>query len=171
MIANNYANCLSDVLHYLRNIAMNNNESEDDEAPFVMISESSTPGFSETKEMTNTERSKSEYELELSATDIDKTLDSDPSIDGGVLQSLTLRYKHTLSTLNTKNSNNVDGMIFEPDELGIDRMDNNVYKDCYLLFDDINNWWVDKVYYDNIADRQAIDFSYEESFVYYGVIV
>ena len=177
MIANNYANRLSDILYYLRNITIHHDENDDDdEMPFAMISESTTPGFSEIKEIPNTERSTTEYGSELPTDiNIDPTLHLDPSFDEGrILHSLTLQYKDTSITSYTANTNsiNVDGKIFEPDELGINRMDNNIYKDCDLsVFDTIDGWWVDKVYYDNIQQQPVIDFEYDESFVYYGVIV
>eukprot|EP01084_Bolivina_argentea_P175908 304515_1 len=50
-----------------------------------------------------------------------------------------------------------------PDELGVNRMDNNVHKDTSTFLHD--GWWVSQDYYcDN-----TIDFEYDPTFVYYGV--
>ena len=61
---------------------------------------------------------------------------------------------------------------FRPDILGINRMDNNVYKDTELCDDP--NWWISPEYYynnNNDTNKSGIEFNYDPSFVDYGVII
>ena len=59
---------------------------------------------------------------------------------------------------------------FMPDKLGINRVNNNVYKDDILLKDSNNGWWIDQIYYVQTS-KTEIDFQYDPSFIYYGVAV
>lgn len=57
---------------------------------------------------------------------------------------------------------------FKPDILGIDRKDNNSYKDIELCKD--SNWWVCQEYYHD-DDEIDITFDYDFTFVDYGVAI
>ena len=55
------------------------------------------------------------------------------------------------------------------DELGINRSDNNSFRDNELFNDP--NWWISKDYFMDNQDKYVIDFEYHTSVIDYGVLI
>lgn len=172
--------------------------------PFAFISDSTTAGFitSESghsdenasilcESATNNQQEETELELNMNKKAIYSQL-SDLDEGSNLFQQYSyspdIKRDNELSFPCKAESKLDISVIFKPDELGINRMDNCVYKDIELLNDDLQGWWVDIVYYhnnnndnhngsnnkiviDGDVDEFDIDFDYDSSFVDYGVLV
>jgi len=192
-------------------------EEDDDDMelckPFAFISDSTTAGFissqsghsdedgsicSSCESATNNKEQETELELNMNKKAIYSQisdLDQGTNLIEQYSYSPDIKRENELSFTCKAESKLDISVIFQPDELGINRMDNYVYKDIQLLNDDSSGWWVDAVYYDNnnysnnniVVDGNSantendennesndefdIDFDYDSSFVDYGVLI
>ena len=160
---------------YLRNINKNQ-EPVDEYKRFEMVSSSTTTseeysiGHQVITSMSD-QHDKTEFELQNNT----KLFYSDKSIHHNEKNNHCKKSQCSVSLCKATNSERI-AQTFLRDKLGINRMDNNVYKDDILLNDSNNNnnnnnddgWWIDEIYYVQTS-KTDIDFEYDPSFIYYGV--
>ena len=170
------------------NDASNKEFDGDVDLPFTMMSESATPGFLSEENISNDKENYSELYSQslqnetyanIAALYSNSCVASvQPKITNfaNIIKFDESEYSHTLCKSNTNmacniqelKSESISNLTLKPDVLGINRMDNNVYKDNELGIDDDGDWWVSAEYY---YVSEEIDFDYDPSFVYYGILI
>ena len=158
---------LAEMLKYLKDIKPEIDEPDDYNQKFkIVLSDTPTAILQEYSSKYSVQQQMTSISAVKSELCNQKPVYSDASNDGESQSKQNL--------CKEKNSERIQ-QTFRTDKLGINRIDNNVYRDKMLLNDCADDgecgWWIDQIYYHN--DNCKINFQYDPSpsFVYYGVAI